>query len=128
MNSNDFHGVATASAATRRCMHSLCMPLALFSFALSLGLSIAAETPIEACKKKSATDYRLALRQCDLSDRALRPPVRNCRPTAKARYDTALSRCFTVVERKAGEGQRDFLCGSGCPPPPPPPPPDPKPK
>lgn len=103
---------------------------AVVCLALSCSASFAADTPVEACKKKATTDYRLALRQCELSERGFRPPVRNCRAAAKSRYDQALSRCFTVVERKAGGGQWDFLgCDPNpCPPPPPPPPKDPKPK
>lgn len=121
MNTIDHHrNKAAASPATSA-------PLVLLSFALSIGSSFAADTPVEVCKKKATTDYRVALRQCELSDRGLRPPVRNCREDAKARYDTALSRCLTVVERKAGGGQKDFLCVAKCPPPPPPPA-DPKPK
>lgn len=127
MNSNDDTRTAATSTA-RGYVRSSGVPLALLCFALSLGLPFAADTPVEVCKKKATTDYRIALRQCELSDRGLRPLLRNCRTDAKASYDTALRRCFTVEKRKSGEGQRDFLCDPKCPPPPPPPPPDPKPK
>ncbi len=134
MNSINHHNNTAAPSAAHlhvRRSDLASVASALLCFTLSLGSSFAADTPIEVCKKKATTDYRQALRRCELSDRGFRPPVPNCRADAKSRYDTALSRCLTVIERKAGGGQRDFpkvRSSSVLTPPPPPPPKDPKPK